>query len=64
MANYRLYFMTNSGHIEGVHEFEAINDDTAMDEAEQKRQIGRMELSSNTRKVSHWDSILDKPSYG
>ena len=64
MANYRLYFMTGSGNIGGVHEFEAADDDTAVEEAEQKRQLGPMELWCSARKVRHWDSIVDKPSNG
>jgi hypothetical protein len=62
MPSYRLYFMADNGHIERLHEFEANDDSIAIGEAEQRRDVGPMELWCNARKVKRWDSILDRPS--
>lgn len=56
MAYYRLYHMRGTTeHVELFDEFEAPNDDLAIDRAERTRGPNPMELWSNHRKVKRWD---------
>jgi hypothetical protein len=57
MRYYRLYFMDRfSGHIDHFREFEAEDDDSALEIAESWREDRPMELWNRQRKLKHWDS--------
>ena len=56
MRYYRLYFMDRfSGHIDQFREFEADDDDRAVEIAEKWREDRPMELWNRERKLKHWD---------
>lgn len=56
---YRLYFMDRfSGHIDHFREFEAEDDDSALEIAERWREDRPMELWNRQRKLKHWDPPL------
>lgn len=57
MPGYRLYWMTELGHIEQVGEFDADDDTTAIAAVERSRGNASVELWCGTRKVKHWDAI-------
>jgi hypothetical protein len=55
MRYYRLYFMNRtSGHIDQFREFEAEDDDAALNTAESWRDGQPMELWNQDRKLKHW----------
>lgn len=56
MGYYRLYFMDRvSGHIDHFREFQAEDDDAALEIAERWRENVPMELWNLERKLKHWD---------
>ena len=56
MRYYRLYFLDRfSGHIEHFREFEAEDDDAAIDIAEGWADGSPMELWNRERKLQHWE---------
>lgn len=58
MRYYRLYFLDRfGGHIDHFREFEAEDDDAAVDIAEAWREDGPMELWNRERKLKHWDEV-------
>ena len=63
MLNYRLYLLDGSnGRIRDFREFEAQDDAAAIDDAENGRTDGPMELWCRTRKVRNWEGILARQS--
>lgn len=56
MRYYRLYFMDRfNGHIDHFREFEADDDQAAMEIAQKWREDRPMELWNLERKLRHWD---------
>ena len=56
MRYYRLYFLDGfSGHIDHFREFEAEDDDAAMEIAERWREDRAMELWNRDRKLRRWE---------
>ena len=57
MPGYRLYWLTELGHIEQVGDFEAQDDSSAIAAVERSRGHAPLELWCGTRKVRHWDPV-------
>jgi hypothetical protein len=58
MADYRLYFLDDAGHIRGVISYLSENDDTALEEAKQHvdgRDLELWNLGRLVRKLPHKD---------
>jgi hypothetical protein len=54
MVEYRLFFICETGHFEGVRELYADNDREALDAATKEHAHGAMELWCGSRKVNAW----------
>jgi hypothetical protein len=54
-VEYRLYFLDGAGHIHTSHEFEAKDDEHAIQLAQGWREGRRIELWEGSRLVLHWD---------
>jgi len=62
MLYYRLYFMDRfSGHIDHFREFEAENDDAAVQIADAWKSGRAMELWNRHRKLKRWDEQVGLP---
>lgn len=55
MAQYRLFFFDGAGHIELAREFEAENDNAAIETAAVWAQRRRVELWERDRRVKRWN---------
>jgi hypothetical protein len=61
MAYYRLYHLRGpKNEVETFREFDAEDDEIAIAEGEQWRDLNPMELWSGHRKVRRWESIGEK----
>lgn len=62
MKDYRLYLLDEfSGHIAEVREFDAVDDQAAIDRALQIGDQRAMELWHRNHKLKHWDGRLFFP---
>jgi hypothetical protein len=58
MPGYRLYFLSDLGHIEQVGEFNPDDDTGVIAAVERARGNAQMELWCGTHKVMQWEAIL------